>query len=184
MPAANGAAATTEGAAMITKDYAITMARYGAWQNAGLMAAAGGLDDAERRAERGLFFGSIMGTMNHLLWGDQLWLHRFAGTDRPRAGSIAQSRELCASWDELTAERVRMDRVIQAWADDLDPTWLDGTFTWFSGSSGRDITRPSALLVVHLFNHQTHHRGQIHAALTAAGCRTAVTDLPFMPGLE
>jgi uncharacterized damage-inducible protein DinB len=172
------------GTAMITRDYAITMARYGAWQNASLMAAAGGLDDAARRAERGLFFGSIMGTMNHLLWGDQIWLHRFAGTGLPRPRSIAQSSGLCASWDELTAERARMDSVIQAWADDLDPAWLDGTLTWFSGSAGRDITRSRALLVAHLFNHQTHHRGQIHAALTAAGCKTAATDLPFMPGLE
>lgn len=169
---------------MINKDYAITMARYGAWQNANLAAAAGGLENAERTAARGLFFGSIMGTMNHLLWGDQIWLHRFAGTGLPRATSIAESSRLCASWDELAAERARMDGVIQAWADDLDPAWLDGTLTWFSGSADRDITRPRALLVAHLFNHQTHHRGQIHAALTAAGCKTAATDLPFMPGLD
>lgn len=166
---------------MITKDYALTMARYGAWQNEAVMAAAGGLDDDARRAPRGLFFGSIMGTLNHLLWGDQIWLHRFAGTGLPRVRSIADSPGLCADWDSFVDERRRMDRMIRDWAAELDPVWLAGDLTWFSGASGREIRRPRALLVVHLFNHQTHHRGQIHAALTAAGCRTEITDLAFMP---
>ncbi len=157
------------------------MARYATWQNAAQLEAADGLDDAARRAPRGLFFGSIMGTMNHLLWADQIWLHRFAGTGLPRVASIAESPGLCADWASLRRERRHVDAVIRDWAESLDPAWLAGTLTWFSGAAGRDVSRPRTLLVVHLFNHQTHHRGQIHAALTAAGCRTAATDLPFMP---
>ncbi len=169
---------------MIEKGYVITMARYGAWQNTALITAARSLDDRQRRAERGLFFGSIMGTMNHLLWADQIWLHRFAGTALPEARTISDSRELCATWDALCDTRTRMDAGLQDWAQALDPAWLEGTLTWFSGAAEREISRPRSLLVVHLFNHQTHHRGQIHAALTAAGCPTAATDLPFMPGLD
>jgi uncharacterized damage-inducible protein DinB len=166
---------------MITRDYAVTMARYGAWQNEAVMTAADGLDDDARRAPRGLFFGSIMGTLNHLLWGDQIWLHRFADTGLPRVRSIVDSPGLCADWDTLVSERRRMDEAIRDWAPALDPAWLESELTWYSGASGREITRPRALLVFHLFNHQTHHRGQVHAALTAAGCRTGITDLAFMP---
>ncbi|MEZ5861079.1 MAG: DinB family protein [Geminicoccaceae bacterium] len=67
------------------------------------------------------------------------------------------------------------------WARGLDPGWLAGELSWHSGAIGREVTRPRALLVAHLFNHQTHHRGQVHAMLTAAGAKTGPTDLPFMP---
>jgi uncharacterized damage-inducible protein DinB len=169
---------------MITTAYVTTMARYNAWQNGNLLAGAAMLDDARRRAEIGLFFGSIMATMNHLLWGDRSWLHRFAGTGEPRVRSIAESVSLCADWAELASERERTDRLILAWATALDPAWLDDTLTWWSAAAGREITRPRPLVVTHFFNHQTHHRGQLHAALTAAGVATEVTDLPFMPGLD
>jgi uncharacterized damage-inducible protein DinB len=169
---------------MITKAYVITMARYNAWQNGNLLAGAASLDDELRRAETGLFFGSIMGTMNHLLWGDQLWLHRFARTGEPRARSIADSVALCRDWADLASERERTDERILLWATALDPAWLDGNLTWWSASAGREITRSRPLLVIHFFNHQTHHRGQLHAALTASGVPTRVTDLPFMPEFD
>ena len=97
------------------------------------------------------------------------------------AATIAGSTTLCADWTEFVEARRRTDQAISDWAGDLDPGWLEGDLTWHSGSLGRDVTRPRALLVVHLFNHQTHHRGQLHAALTRAGIETAPTDLPFMP---
>jgi uncharacterized damage-inducible protein DinB len=56
-----------------------------------------------------------------------------------------------------------------------------GDLGWFSGAMGREVTKPKALLVLHMFNHQTHHRGQIHAMLTTAGARPGDTDIPFMP---
>lgn len=166
---------------MITVDHVRTMARYNAWQNRSIFAAAGGLDDAARRAERGAFFGSIHKTLCHLLWGDQIWLSRFAGTPPPAVPDIPRSVELCAEWAELATERQRCDAMIGAWAAALDPAWLVGDLTWYSGAAGREVSKGRALLVVHLFNHQTHHRGQVHAMLTAAGARPGPTDLPFMP---
>jgi uncharacterized damage-inducible protein DinB len=85
------------------------------------------------------------------------------------------------SWQDLLAVRVALDRVIADWADALDPAWLAGDLTYFSGAAGRELSKPKWLLVTHMFNHQTHHRGQVHAMLTAAGARPGDTDLAFMP---
>lgn len=168
---------------MITADYARTMARYNTWQNRSLYTAADTLTDADRRADRGAFFRSIHGTLSHLLFADQAWMHRFTAgaTPRPKAASVAESATAIADWAELKRERSSLDAVIQAWADGLDSAWLDGDLTWYSGIEQRDLTRPRALLVAHVFNHQTHHRGQVHALLTHFGARPEATDLPFMP---
>lgn len=166
---------------MIDRDYLIAMASYNRWQNDQIYAAAGRLDEAERKAERGAFFGSIHATLNHLLWADQLWMSRFAQTQAPRAKSIPESTRQYEVWQELAQARTAFDRVIADWARSLDPSWLQGELTWFSGAMGREVTKPTWVLAVHLFNHQTHHRGQVHALLTAAGERPGDTDLPFMP---
>ncbi len=76
---------------MITVEYARKMARYNHWQNVQVYAAAAKLTDDVRRQDRGSFFGSIHGTLNHILWGDQQWMSRFAGTPRPTVGSIPES---------------------------------------------------------------------------------------------
>jgi uncharacterized damage-inducible protein DinB len=166
---------------MITPAFARTMAAYNHWQNEAVLAAAETLDPAVRDADAGLFFGSITATLNHLVWADQIWLHRLAGTTEPVASSIAESTRLFTDWPALREARQATDRTIIAWADGLTPDCLAGNLTWYSGAVGREVSRPRALLVAHLFNHQTHHRGQIHAALTRAGVATAPTDLPFMP---
>jgi uncharacterized damage-inducible protein DinB len=166
---------------MITPAYAQTMARYNRWQNRSLHGAADTLSDAQRKEPRGAFFGSVHATLNHLLWADQLWLHRFAGTPAPPAKSIAQSVAQVESWEELKRQRVAFDEVIIDWADRLDPAWLEGDLTWFSGAAGREMSRPKPLLVATLFNHQTHHRGQVHCLLTQFGIKPGDTDLPFMP---
>ena len=165
----------------IDPDYARVMARYNAWQNKSLYREAARLDDAERRRDRGAFFKSIHGTLSHILFADQIWLHRFAGTPRPRAASIGESATAYPDFEDLSRERAAFDDVIADWAERLDAAWLGGDLTWFSGVLGREATRPRALLVVHFFNHQTHHRGQAHAMLTAAGTKPDDTDLPFMP---
>lgn len=165
---------------MITPDYARTMAAYNRWQNENLYGAADKLSDAERKAPRGAFFGSIHATLNHLLWGDQIWMSRFAGTPRPRAAGIPDSTAMFESWGDLERERRAFDQVIIEWAGMLDAAWLQGDLTYFSGAAGREITKPKALLVTHLFNHQTHHRGQVHCMLTQAGLKPGDTDLPFL----
>jgi len=140
---------------MIAPGYVRRMADYNRWQNANLYGAADTLTDEQRKLPRGAFFGSIHATLNHLLWGDQFWMSRFAGTPKPRAPGIPESVAMFASWDDLKRERRAFDQVIIDWADKLDPRWLDGDLTWFSGATGRELTKPKGLLVAHLFNHQT-----------------------------
>ncbi|MEA2835012.1 MAG: hypothetical protein QOG66_3214 [Methylobacteriaceae bacterium] len=164
---------------MIGTGYIKRMARYNRWQNENLYSAADRLPDEARRQDRGAFFGSIHGTLNHLLWADEIWMSRFCGTPRP-PGGLPESTSLRACWDELKRDRADFDRRIIAWADDLDGEWLSGDHTYYSGAAKRDIVKPRWVLVTHYFNHQTHHRGQVHCMLTQAGIRPGDTDLPFM----
>ena len=166
---------------MITADFVRLMARYCAWQNEGLITAAATLDDAARAADRGAFFGSITGTLNHLRWGDRIWLSRFAGTVAPTAGSISESVTETADWLAYVDSRRATDADMQTWAASLTDDRIAGDLTWKSGAAGRQVTRPLAGLIVHAFNHGTHHRGQVHAMLTAAGARPGDTDLFLMP---
>jgi uncharacterized damage-inducible protein DinB len=165
---------------MITPDWARMMARYNRWQNENLYGAAATLDEAARQAQRGAFFGSIHGTLSHLVWADTVWLARLGGGEPPKV-AIKDSTGFGGAWDEMVARRAALDDRIDAFARDIDPAWLSGSLGWFSGAMGRQIDRPIAMLVVHMFNHQTHHRGQVHAMLTAAGAKPSDTDLPFDP---
>ena len=164
---------------MIDPGYVQRMARYNRWQNDNLYGVADTLPDAERRRDRDAFFGSIHGTLNHLLWADRAWMSRLAGTPRP-AGGILESVSLHDDWDDLKRERAAFDAVILDWADRLDPGALAGELTWYSGAIKAELRKPRWLLVAHMFNHQTHHRGQVHCMLTQAGGKPGDTDLPLM----
>ena len=150
--------------------------RYNAWANGRLYDAAARLGSEQYCADRGAFFRSVHGTLNHLVWGDRAWLYRF-GVGPKVAVGIKGSTELYADWDELKRERERLDQMMIDWAGALDEKWLDGDLTWFSGAMQREMTMPKWLLVTHLFNHQTHHRGQVHGMLSQAGIATPVLDL-------
>jgi uncharacterized damage-inducible protein DinB len=165
---------------MIDSSYVQRLARYNRWQNENLYGVADALSDAERRRERGAFFGSIHGTLSHLLWADRIWMSRFAGTPRP-AGGIPESVSLYGDWGELKRERAAFDGVIVDWADKLDDDTVAGDLTWFSGAIKAEVSRPKWLLLTHMFNHQTHHRGQVHCLLTQAGGKPGDTDLFIMP---
>jgi uncharacterized damage-inducible protein DinB len=164
---------------MITPDYVRLMAAYNAEMNRRIYAAADRLAAAQRTEDRGAFFGSVQGTLSHLMWGDRTWMHRFDGWEKP-PGGIKDSPSLYPDWAGLKAARVEADAGIEAWAARVDPAWLAGSIGWFSGALGRDVARPTAVLVAHFFNHQTHHRGQAHALLTGLGEQTGDTDLPFI----
>lgn len=160
----------------LTPEWCRMMAAYNAEMNRRLYAAAARLDDAARRHGRGAFWGSIHATMAHLLWADRQWMSRFDGWEKNpvRLGTSADDPR---PFDQLAADRTKMDAGIQEWTTRVDPAWLAGDLTWFSGAADRELTRPLRVLVTHFFNHQTHHRGQVHAMLTAAGQQTGDTDL-------
>lgn len=164
---------------MITPAYVQTMARYNAWQNHAIYHAAQGLDVAELRQDRGAFWGSIEGTLSHLAWGDMIWIARFDGGEGPDANLNATA--IAYDWETLWGLRPKLDARIAAWAWSVDQSDLEGDLSWFSGAANAQMTQPRATCIVQLFNHQTHHRGQVHAMLTAAGAKTDDTDLPFMP---
>ena len=161
---------------MITPSYVRTMAAYNAEMNSRIYAAASRLPDAERRADRGAFWRSVHGTLSHLLWGDRTWMSRFDGWEPP-SGTLAGSGGMVENFDDLNKARSETDAGIVRWASGLDGHWLEGDLSCYSGALQRDFTANRGLLVVHFFNHQTHHRGQVHALLTAAGERTGDTDL-------
>lgn len=168
---------------MIGPDYVTTMAAYNRWQNQQLLAAADALGEAARQLERGAFFGSIHATLNHILWADQVWLHRLASTPSPRARTIPESLAQYADWDEFVGARRACDGALIDWASALDAAALQGELVVVVGrdAARRELRKPRWLFVTHMFNHQTHHRGQVHAMLTAAGAKLGATDLPAMP---
>ena len=161
---------------MITPDYVRMMAAYNAEMNRRLYGAAANLTDAERKADRGAFWSSIHGTLAHLLWGDCQWMSRFDGWAKPDV-PIRQSAGMIGDFEELRARRVKADADIESWAGKVDDAWLAEDLVWFSGAAGREMRRARGKLLVHFFNHQTHHRGQAHALLTACGQQTGDTDL-------
>lgn len=168
---------------MITPQHAQLMARYNRWMNEKLYAACERLDDRQCKADRGAFFKSIHSTLNHILWGDYMWIGRFTqntplSRDYPKA---AIGTDLYADWHALKAARAAMDGDILAWAAVLDADWLAGDFTWYSGITKSTRTKPAWLLVTHLFNHQTHHRGQVTTLLSQHGIDPGDTDLMLMP---
>jgi uncharacterized damage-inducible protein DinB len=165
---------------MIAPAYIQRMARYNRWQNANLYGVADSLSAAERTRHRGAFFDSIHNTLSHLLWADRTWMSRFTNQPRPEGG-IAESVALYTDWHDLKTERASFDLAIIDWADGVDASWLATDQTYYSGGARRNVTRPRWLLVTHMFNHQTHHRGQVHCMLTQAGGKPHDTDLPLTP---
>ena len=161
-------------------DFARTMARYNTWQNRSLYAAADAIGEDERRRDRGAFFGSIHATLSHLIWADHTWMSRFDRWEKPEAG-IRESGSWIDDWGELKSKRRISDARMVHWGERMTDDWLKGDVTWWSGAAKREVSKPRWLLVTHLFNHQTHHRGQVHAMLTAAGARPDDTDLFLMP---
>ena len=161
---------------MVSADYVRLMTAYNAAMNRRLYAAASRLDDGTRRAAGGVFWGSLHGTLAHLLWADRMWMSRLAGWSKP-VSKLAESAGCDDDFARLAAQRAQFDDDLLAWGEGIDADWLGGDLSWFSGAAQRDIVMPRAKIVVHLFNHQTHHRGQAHALLTRAGEPTGDTDL-------
>lgn len=166
---------------MIDPRYVQTMARYNSWQNNQLMPVLQAMPSDELAQDRGGFFGGILATANHLLWGDTLWMSRFDPSVDAPDGGIAESVNLHPTAGSWSADRFRLDGKMRFWADGLRALDMKGNLSWYSGALEQNVTARLETTIVHFFNHQTHHRGQLHAMLTAAGQKAPVTDLFIMP---
>ena len=162
------------------------LARYNAWFNQRLYGACEALADEDRKRDRGAFFGSIHGTLNHIVWGDKLWLGRFAaqglGTAAlaPRLLQVpvgaVHATPLFDDWDELKAERVRLDAAIESWLQQMPEDAPLRTMR-YANTQGVQREHPAWMALTHFFNHQTHHRGQVTTLLAQAGISVGTTDL-------
>ncbi len=151
------------------------MAAYNRWANARLYAAVAGLSDAEYFEDRKGFFGSLHGTLNHLLAGDRIWLRRFTGEgDAPEALNAI----LYDTFPELRAARETEDDRIVATIDRYDETALAGTLR-YSNTAGTAFEQPLSAVLMHFFNHQTHHRGQAHDMVSQTGRKPPELDLLY-----
>ena len=161
------------------------MAEYNRWMNARMYDAAATLPAAELLADKGAFFGSLLGTLNHLAVADTIWLHRLVphaaspGTiatmsGLPRPTSLRQA--LADDLASLRAYRDELDALILRWVAEVTPDHLSSTLTYRS-TTGVESTRNFGALLQHFFNHQTHHRGQTSTLLFQAGVDVGVTDL-------
>jgi uncharacterized damage-inducible protein DinB len=161
--------------------YARVMAAYNRWMNERLYELVARVPEEERRRERGAFFGSIHRTLDHIVYADLAFLSRFTGdpAEVPPLGV-----ELHPEFEALRRVRAEVDARLRAWAEGLSDAWLAAPFTYTSRVDGGTRTLPGWVLVAHLFNHQTHHRGQLTTLLTQLGCDPGVTDLPFLPGVD
>jgi uncharacterized damage-inducible protein DinB len=150
------------------------LAGYNAWANERLFAAAERLPGDGFSADRGLFFGSIMGTLNHLLAADRIWMKRFTGEGEApdRLDAI-----LHPDFAALRAARRAEDARISVYLASLPETAFASTFTYRRMTDTSSHTQALAPALFHLFNHQTHHRGQCHAALTGLGVEAPSLDM-------
>ncbi|MCF8532505.1 MAG: DinB family protein [Reyranella sp.] len=148
-------------------------ARYNRLANETLYEACAVLSDEERRRDLGAFFRSVHGTLNHLLLGDRIWMARFEGGAHPSTGLDAI---LYDDYAALREARVAMDARIEAFVLELPPGFAAGSIRYINnaGITSRD---PLDVLLPHFFNHQTHHRAQVHTLLSQLGRDPPVLDL-------
>jgi uncharacterized damage-inducible protein DinB len=167
---------------MISPLWCQTMARYNLWQNRAIIAAAGPLGPVVRQEAGSAPFGSISGTLSHLLWTDRVWMTRFDGGAAPD-GKLAASGTQFRDWEMYRAERAQTDTRILDWASTLQDGDLEGELFWMSKAAARQVSRPMAICVTHFFLQQVHHRGVVHVLMGAAGVVVEDTALVMMPDL-
>lgn len=135
------------------------------------------LPDTELRKDRGAFFKSIYATLNHIAYADLAFLSRLTGVPDvvPEFGT-----DLFGTFSRLKAERAALDQRLLIWSASLTEAWLADLLTYTSKIDGMTRTVPKWALVTHMFNHQTHHRGQVTTLLAQMGLDVGATDIPFM----
>ncbi len=151
------------------------LARYNAWANRRLYEACGKLSAADFAAKRAAFFGSISGTLNHILVADRIWLGRFEG----RAARIDRlDHILYEDFAALRPAREAQDAHILAFVISLDDDSLARTLS-YRNMAGEAREAPFVWALAHVFNHQTHHRGQVHGMLSDTPVAPPPLDLIY-----
>jgi uncharacterized damage-inducible protein DinB len=159
---------------MIDHEYTRQMALYNRWQNEKLYGSCRALADAERKRDRGMFFGSIHRTLDHIAMIDRAILHMVRTGERPTLHFEAvQFDDFDALWDE----RQRIDRELGTFAEERDAAWL-------AEKAHPTLRRTRGFMIVQLFNHQTHHRSQVTSELFKLGIDYGCTDMPYNPYLD
>lgn len=161
------------------------MARYNQWMNERLYGAAASLDEAELRADRGAFFGSILSTLDHILAADAHWLSRFAASFaelaslEPLRGATLPELVRGVTFPDfarLREDREAMDGVLVSFTHEATEATYARPMRYVN-SAGESCTREAGLVLRHVFNHQTHHRGQVTTLFSQRGVDVGVTDL-------
>ncbi|MCO5159706.1 MAG: DinB family protein [Mesorhizobium sp.] len=156
-------------------------AAYNVWANAQLYDAAHDLSVDEFNRDTGAFFRSMTGTLNHILVADRIWMKRFTGEGQAPATLDAI---LFSDFAKLRAAREAEDRRIADYVEGLTEKALAGRFTYMTVTDMRTVSQRLAPALAHLFNHQTHHRGQAHAILTSLGRPSPTLDLIYFQRTE
>ena len=167
----------------MSSEWIRALARYNRWMNDKLYEVAATMTDAERKRDCGAFFKSIHGTFNHILLADRVWLARFTGVTVGADflgpdGIHSLDQELFADFDALRSARLETDDALSAWVAELTAERLAAPLEFTR--RGQTQSAPLWWMVAHLFNHQTHHRGQLTTLFTQLGYDPGVTDLYAM----
>lgn len=166
---------------MSFKDQFKLFSKYNTWMNEKIYSECSQLSDLVRKTDSKAFFGSIHKTLDHIVYGDLAWLERLRDNEsNPRP----IDNVLYESWDALMNKRVSLDREIDEWVNQLDDDFLNTLFTYTSNVDKVSRTVPYWSLVTHMFNHQTHHRGQVSTLLSQLSIDIGPTDIPFVPGFS
>lgn len=167
------------------RDLFVLMASYNTWMNANVYKAASELSTEQLGADRGAFFKSVLGTLNHIVVADRIWLQRFA-EHSPGSDALSPIHDLrkprsldeilFADFIALSEHRKMLDGVIERWAASLEDSDLSRVMC-FKRMNGERICKRFSGVVMHFFNHQTHHRGQVTTLLSQFGKDVGTTDL-------
>jgi uncharacterized damage-inducible protein DinB len=165
---------------MMSPEWLGALSRYNRWMNDKLYALGATLTDEVRKRDSGAFFKSIHGTFNHILLADRVWLARFTGVT-PEAGFMGPGgirtldQDLYPEFTDLRRERALTDDVLATWVAGLTQEQLAAPLAFVR--RGQRMESPLWGTVAHVFNHQTHHRGQITTLFTQLGHDPGSTDL-------
>lgn len=162
-------------------DHWTMFAGYNRWANETLYEAAATLSEEELHRDTGAFFKSLFGTLSHLVVADQIWMQRLTGEGPSHTSLNARP---CADLAALSDARQATDARIIAYCEALTPERLAGDITYTPITTPEPVHQKLAQTLAHMFNHQTHHRGQAHMILTVLGRPSLALDLVYFQRLR